>query len=227
MNKYLPVISKCPLFRGVPEETVLYLLEQSGAAIRTYQKGERVARAGEEVRWLFILLSGRVSGEMMDFAGKVIVIEEILPPRPLATAFLFGDQNRFPVTISAVDPTEILSVPSVRFLSMMQENKRILQNFLHAVSSRGQFLSNKIRYLSFSSIREKLAQYFLDLSLKQGGDRIRLVHSQAQLSELFGVTRPSVGRAISRMNREGFIRTDGKMLELTDREGLSAILKKY
>jgi CRP-like cAMP-binding protein len=186
-----------------------------------------VARAGEEVRWLFILLSGRVSGEMMDFAGKVIVIEEILPPRPLATAFLFGDQNRFPVTISAVDPTEILSVPSVRFLSMMQENKRILQNFLHAVSSRGQFLSNKIRYLSFSSIREKLAQYFLDLSLKQGGDRIRLVHSQAQLSELFGVTRPSVGRAISRMNREGFIRTDGKMLELTDREGLSAILKKY
>ena len=96
---------------------------------------------------------------------------------------------------------------------------------MHSVSSRGQFLSSKIRFLSFSTIKGKLAQYLLDLSGKQSGDLIQLPHSQSQLSELFGVARPSIGRAMGEMNREGLIRTEGKHVILLDRARLSSLLK--
>ena len=72
---------------------------------------------------------------MMDFAGKVITIEEILPPRPLAPAFLFGKQNRYPVNIVANGEVTILSVPRDDFLKMMQNNEQILRNFVDIVSS--------------------------------------------------------------------------------------------
>ncbi|MFH0755888.1 MAG: Crp/Fnr family transcriptional regulator, partial [Bacteroidota bacterium] len=133
-------------------------------------------------------------------------------------------QNRYPVNITANESATILSIPRDDFLKMMQHSQKVLENFLNAVSSRGQFLSNKIRFLSFSTIRGKLAQYLLDQSGKQGKDRILLPHSQSQLSELFGVARPSIGRAISAMNREGLIENDGRHVRIIDRRKLQHIV---
>jgi len=221
----LSAIGNCPIFRGVDQTKVMELLEQAGARIRNLEPGESLAAAGGEVRHLHVILSGSVRGEMMDMAGKVIVIEDIHPPRPVATAFVFGDQNRYPVTITANQSTAVLSIPREGFLALMQEELTILRNFLHAVSSRGQFLSKKIRFLSFSTLREKLASYLLDLAEKQGRDRLHIPQSQSQLADLFGVTRPSVGRAMGQMNREGLIRSEGKWVVLTGRDRLADILR--
>jgi CRP-like cAMP-binding protein len=97
-------------------------------------------------------------------------------------------------------------------------------NFVDIVSSRGQFLSNKIKFLSFTTIKGKLAQYLLDLSGKSGSHRFLLPSSQAQLSELFGVARPSIGRAMSELNHDGIIRTEGRQVTILDPDGLSALL---
>ncbi len=225
MHESVNLLKNCPLFVGLEEKELENLLHDSSSRIRTFQKGEMVAQAGDEVHFQHIMISGSVTGEMIDFAGKVIKIEDIYPPRPLAAAFLFGDQNKYPVNITANEPSRILAIPRDDFLKMMQHNQKILENFLHAVSSRGQFLSNKIRFLSFTTIRGKLAQYLLDQSVKQGKEKIRLTHSQTQLSELFGVARPSIGRTISEMNREGLIETDGKHVTLINREALSRIVQ--
>jgi len=217
-------IKSCPVFSGMKEAQVLGLIDESSSRLRTYGKGDMIAQAGEEVHFLQILLSGSVKGEMIDFAGKVIKIEDILPPRPLATAFLFGSQNRYPVNITAREDCQILAIPKEDVLRMMQKNKQVLKNFLDAVSSRSQFLSSKIRFLSFTTIKGKLAQYLLDLQLKQESKKLRLPHSQNQLSELFGVARPSIGRAISEMNRDGLIRAEGKQVTLLDLPALRKLL---
>ncbi len=229
-GQYLPdsvvsLLTQCPLFAGIPEGELSDLLEDASCRIRAFQKGDLVARAGEKVFFQHIVISGGVKGEMIDFAGKVIKIEDIAPPRPLAAAFLFGEQNRYPVNIIASEETRILSIPRDTFLRMMQASEQVLRNFINAVSSRGQFLSAKIRFLSFSTIKGKLAQYLLDLSERKGRDLFELPHSQTQLSELFGVARPSVGRAIVELNREGIIRTSGKQVAILDRARLSSLLK--
>jgi CRP-like cAMP-binding protein len=224
-DEIISLLVFCPLFAGIGDQELSQLLSVSSSRIRTFQKGDLVARAGDEVLFQHIMIAGSVKGEMIDFAGKVIKIEDITPPRPLATAFLFGNQNRYPVNIIANEPAEVLSIPRDDFLKMMQTSELVLKNFVNAVSSRGQFLSSKIRFLSFTTIKGKLAQYLLDLSGKQGGDRIHLPHSQSQLSELFGVARPSIGRAIGEMNQEGLIRTEGRQVALLDRARLSALLK--
>jgi DNA-binding GntR family transcriptional regulator len=52
-----------------------------------------------------------------------------------------------------------------------------------------------------------------------------LPHSQSQLSELFGVARPSIGRAIGELNQDGIIGTEGKRVEILDRAALTSYLK--
>ncbi len=224
-EKTLSVLQSCPLFLGLREDDLSALLGGSACRLKRFSKGDLVARAGDELFFLHIMIEGSVKGEMIDFAGKVIKIEDIVPPRPLAPAFLFGKQNRYPVNITASEEVEILSIPRDAFLKMMQNNELVLRNFVDILSSRGQFLSNKIKFLSFTSIKGKLSQYLLDLSRKNSSDRVIMPLSQSQLSELFGVARPSVGRAISEMNHDGLIRTEGKQVVLLDRAKLSALLK--
>jgi len=224
-EEIITILATCPLFSGLNEDELETLISGSSCRLRNYSRGDLIAQAGDEVFFLHIMIRGSVKGEMNDFSGKVIKIEDIFPPRPLAPAFLFGNQNRYPVNITASDDVMILSVPRESFLKMMQTNVQVLKNFVNNVSSRGQFLSNKIKFLSFSSIKGKLAQYLLDLSEKSGSDRFIMPLSQSRLAELFGVARPSIGRAISEMNHDGIIQTDGKQVVLLKKTKLTELLQ--
>lgn len=219
------LLLECPLFKGMSSQEVHTVLRGHLGRIKYFSAGSLIAQAGEKVSSLNILLRGSVKGEMVDYTGKVIKIEDIDPPRPLAPAFLFGSRNRYPVNISAGEEVELLSIPHEHFLGMLQKSEKVLVNFINIISSRSQFLSNKIKFLSFTTIKGKLAQYLLDLRQKANSDLIMMPLSQAQLSELFGVARPSVGRAISELNRDKIIRTDGKQVKLLDLPRLSALLK--
>jgi CRP-like cAMP-binding protein len=214
----------CSLFKGMEIREISDALEGSSWRIKKYGRDTLIAQAGDEVLYLQIVLEGSVKGEMVDYTGKVIKIEDIVPPRPLAPAFLFGSQNRYPVNISAASDVKLLSIPREKFLVMLQNSRSVLVNFVDIVSSRGQFLSSKIKFLSFTTIKGKLAQYLLDLSGKSGSSRFVLPSSQSQLSELFGVARPSIGRAMSELNHDEIIRTEGREVTILDPARLSGLL---
>ncbi len=223
-EELIGLLRECSLFNGMSDDEISGVLSGHMGRNTKYVSGSLILEAGDEVRFFHILLKGSVKGEMVDYTGKVIKIEDITPPRPLAPAFLFGSNNRFPVNITAVEDVEVLSIPRDRFLIMLQQSEKVLVNFVNIVSSRGQFLSNKIKFLSFTTIKGKLAQYLLDLSAQAGAEGFTLPHSQSQLSELFGVARPSIGRAIGDLNREGIIHTEGKQVQIPDPDRLSDLL---
>lgn len=225
-DEYLEsLLQDCTLFQGMSYDEISQVLQGNLNRIKSYTRGSLIAQAGEELRSMQILLQGTIKAEMVDIAGKVIKIEDIEPPRPLAPAFLFGHRNRYPVNISAAEDVKILSIPRDSFLKILQENERVLVNFINIISNRGQFLSNKIKFLSFTSIKGKLAQYLLDLREQESSGQLVLPHSQAQLAELFGVARPSIGRAIGELNQDGIIHAEGKHVEILDQAGLRAYLK--
>jgi CRP-like cAMP-binding protein len=224
-ERIIEFLGECTLFKGMSPTEISLALSGHMGRIHSYARDALIAQAGDEVAFLHILLKGSVKGEMVDYTGKVIKIEDIHPVRPLAPAFLFGTQNNYPVNISTAEDSVILSIPRDRFLIMLQKSEKVLENFVNAVSSRGQFLSNKIKFLSFTTIKGKMAQYLLDLSRQSASNSFILPHSQFQLSELFGVARPSIGRAISELNREGIIRTEGKRIDILDHPGLTSYLK--
>ncbi len=217
-------MAKSPIFMGIPENETEKLLSEIHYQLKNYKKGDMVALAGDPADNLYIVLSGSVKGEIIDYNGNTIKIEDIEAPRPLAAAFLFGKANRFPVTVTANENVRMLVIPVSEFLKLMQKNTQILKNFLDSISSRNQFLSQKLRFLNFKTIREKVAYYFL----QQIGDRhhsIELQGTQQQLSELFGVTRPSLARVLSDMQRENLFVIKRKTVTLLNKPRLNEILQ--
>jgi len=190
-----------------------------------FKKDQVIAYSGDEVDSQMVVLKGSVKGEMVDFTGKTIKIEDIVSPRPLAPAFLFGNLNSFPVNIVANTNVEILVIPKASFVQLMQLSETILENFLSIISNRAQFLSNKIRFLSFQTIKGKIAHYLLEVMKNRETDVVTLDKSQSELAAYFGVARPSLSRALREMDADGCIEARGKYIRIVDRQKLSEFLK--
>ncbi|MFO7617312.1 MAG: Crp/Fnr family transcriptional regulator [Bacteroidales bacterium] len=210
---WIETASKCPILRGVSTEKLLELFSELQFQIKTYRRDELLAIQGDEVNRLMILLEGSARGEMTDVTGQVIKIEDVEAPRPLAGAFLFARENRFPVDVFANGPVKVLIIYRDEFLRLLRMSETIQMNYLTLVSSKAEFLSNKIRFLSFKTIRGKIAHYLLELQPDTEG-HVTIPVSQQELADLFGVARPSVARAFGELQQSGIIRLRNRKVEI-------------
>jgi CRP-like cAMP-binding protein len=189
------ILSQSPLFRGFTTEGIESLLLRVPHHVRKFKTGSLISQSGEPVNSLMIVLNGIVKGEMVDYAGRVIKIEDIPAPGALASAFMFGNKNRFPVNVIAITDTELLTV-----------NK-----------------PEKIKFLNFRTIKAKLAYYILQKAGKDLSFVI-LDMTQNELAEFFGVARPSVARAIGEMEDEGLILAERRRIKIVSKKGLSDLI---
>lgn len=215
---------KCTIFNGLDQEEIETLLD-GRFQMKSYQTGEAVAFQGDVYRSLLIVESGTVRGEMTNFAGDRVVIEEIASPRPVAPAILYASGNRLPVDVVAVTDTDIISIHRNDFTHILQTDARVLHNFIQSMSDRSKFLSDRIRMLRFGTIKSKLAGYLLEQMQHNNSTEFDIPHTQQELADMFGVTRPALSRAISQISETGIIRSEKKHFRIDDKERLIDIFK--
>jgi CRP-like cAMP-binding protein len=217
------LLSNAPLFKGISPDEIQKILDNLPHNVKKFQSGSLICLSGEKVNSLMVVISGIVKGEMADYAGRVIKIEDIAAPDTLAPAFLFGSRNRFPVNVIAVSSAELLLISRTDFLKLLMINDTILVNFLDMISNRSQFLSEKIKFLNFKTIKGKLAHFILQ---KAGNDlsAVILEMTQNELADFFGVARPSVARALHDLEVEGYIKAKSKNIKIIDKEGLADLI---
>jgi CRP-like cAMP-binding protein len=217
------IISQSPVFMGITEAEITRLFQQVHYQVKSYGKSDILVNAGELCDRLIVIQEGSVKAEMTDYSGKTIKIEDLEAPFPLATAFLFGKNNRFPVTVVANNEVRVVVIPKAEFVKLLQWNTVILNNYLNTISTRAQFLSQKLKFLSFKTIKQKIAHYLLE----QAGDRLAVVElpqTQEQLAEMFGVTRPALARALGEMNQEQLIEVQRKSIRILNKERMNQLL---
>lgn len=171
-------------------------------SVKNYRKGDRIASQGDKVSSLYMLSAGRVKTEIVSDSGLTLSVEEIEGPYPLAAAFLFAENNRFPVDVTALEDCRILIYSKSTIERLMAENPVFLRGFLAFIANRVQFLSGRLKIFSQKGIKAKIAYYILQREKNSAFD---LGRSIASLAEYFGVERPSLSRALSDMVRDGII----------------------
>ena len=200
----IPVLINNPLFRGITPEKLSANLEEISFHTRSYKKGEILARQGDVCNRLVILTKGSVRGEMIDYSGRLIKVEDIAAPRAIAPLFLFGEENRYPVEVTANEPTEVIEIPKTSVLELFRKNEQFLENYMNLSANYARTLSDKLFFMSFKTIRQKIASYLLRLYKQQQQLHITLDRSQQELSDYFGVSRPSLARELAHMQEEDY-----------------------
>jgi CRP-like cAMP-binding protein len=211
-NIQLQVLSNSSVFEGLETSQIEKILHEKVFQLKQYEKGALIAQSGQDCNQAIIIIEGKVAGEMMDLAGRILKIEDMLPSKMIAPAFLYGRKRKYPVNVIAAESSILWMMHRDEFSRLLQTNIQLLNNYLSAISNRAQFLSDKIRFLSFPSLRAKLAFFFLQNASADAIFKLPLTHQQ--LSELFGVARPSLSREIREMNNDGLIEADRDMIRI-------------
>lgn len=213
----------CPLCTGIPEREREQFIEGFDYSVKSYMKGEVVFRQGDVCRFLYILLEGEVEAEMTDDSGAMLRIETIRAPRALAPAFLFAEDNHFPVTATVSEKANVFIATKESVFRQMGRYESFLRNFLSVNANRTTFLTGRLQFLSFKTIRGKLIHYILELAFPDK-KKVLLGKSQQELAEYFGVTRPALAKVLYELADEGMISVNRREIIILDREKMRRAL---
>ncbi|MBP3295963.1 MAG: winged helix-turn-helix domain-containing protein, partial [Lachnospiraceae bacterium] len=86
------------------------------------------------------------------------------------------------------------------------------------LAGRNFTITKKLHLLSSTSIKEKLAIYFLENADAKG--RVVLSMNREMFADFLGVARPSLSRELMNMQKDGLIEVDRDTVQIRDREGL-------
>lgn len=214
MDNYIDRLGKLKIFKNFSKAELMKIFGNVPYSIKKFSKGSLIHTSGEKVENLMILIDGEVITEMVDFNGKILEVERIKSPEILASALLFSKDNLLPVDVLAVKDVAILYIEKGDLIRLFQGNKALLLSFLEDIGEKFQFVTAKLRANSFHTIREKITMYLLNLYNQQNKpSELTITLTLEELANLFGVTRPSLSRVFSEMQKEGlFVKNGDKII---------------
>ena len=194
MSLFLANVS---LFKGLNPQEISDCLRKVDFKIKDYKKNEIVFFRGDILKQVIIIINGTTHGEMQKFNGDTIVINQMKSGEVLASAFLFGNDNIFPVDLVTLENSKFLLFDKEKYLNLIQSDKRLLLNFINEISNKSQLLSKRIWFnFTHKTIEEKILSY---INENAKNNKIKFLPSISALAKKFEVTRPALSREISNL----------------------------
>ena len=188
-------LANVSLFKGLNSQEISDCLRKVDFKIKDYKKNEIVFFRGDILKQVIIIINGTTHGEMQKFNGDTIVINQMKSGEVLASAFLFGNDNIFPVDLVTLENSKFLLFDKEKYLNLIQSDKRLLLNFINEISNKSQLLSKRIWFnFTHKTIEEKILSY---INENAKNNKIKFLPSISALAKKFEVTRPALSREIS------------------------------
>jgi len=147
-----------------------------------------------------------VAVDRIDEAGNLMTIAEFLSDDILGGNLLFSKKPFYPMTITAKQPTVILSIEKDRLFRIFSDNHTFLRSYLEFVSDHTSILGDRIKNYVNQTIRESVMSFLVFEKCKQNSNSIVLPITKKALAEKIGVQRTSLSRELQKMQMEGLIR---------------------
>ena len=190
-------LTNVSLFKGLNPQEISDCLRKVDFKIKDYKKNEIVFFRGDILKKVIIIINGTTHGEMQKFNGDTIVINQMKSGEVLASAFLFGNDNIFPVDLVTLEKSKFLLFDKEKYLNLIQSDKRLLLNFINEISNKSQLLSKRIWFnFTHKTIEEKILSY---INENAKNNKIKFLPSISALAKKFEVTRPALSREISNL----------------------------
>jgi CRP-like cAMP-binding protein len=212
------------LFKGLDEEIILNLLKKISYKINTFSKNETIAIEGDTCNSIGIILKGEVEVQKIYPSGKTVSISRIRKGGIFGEVVIFSNINEYPSTIVSTDNTEIIFIAKPDIIKLCRTNSVILENFMELLSKKILILNNKLKNLSYNTIRQKISSFILDEYTKQRNLTIRIKYSRKELADQFGIPRPSLSRELIKMKNEELIDFDKNSITIKDLQGIEDCL---
>ena len=221
--KLIRQLETIPLFEGLPGKQHTALADISVRL--SYEKGQKIFSEGDKGSGFFVILDGYVKIFKVSPEGKELIYHIFGPSESFGEVAVFTGHG-FPAEAEAISSTTVLFFSRVAFVRLLRGEPSLALNMLAVLSWRLRKFSKLIEDLSLKEVPGRLAAYLTHLSTIEGnGTELSLDVPKNQLASLLGTIPETLSRIITRMTREGLIRTEGSRICIQDLAGLEDIVR--
>jgi CRP/FNR family transcriptional regulator len=218
------IISKTPLFGGLPDDQVKELRDI--AIVKGFRKGGPIFSEGDDGKGFFVVVRGLVKVFKLSADGKEQILHISGPGEPFGEVAVFSGKQ-FPASAEAIAESTLLFFPRDAFVDRIRKNPSLALNMLAVLSMRLRRFTVQIENLSLKEVPARLAGYLLYLMEEQGrADEVTLQISKGQLASLLGTIPETLSRIFSKLNSRKLIEVKDRSIAILDRDGLLELAER-
>ncbi len=209
MEKFLPVLRKCPLFTQMDDGDIPGMLGCLDAVVREINKGQYILAEGEPALFVGILLAGSAHVVKQDFYGNRSIVSSVVPGDLFAESFACAGVAEMPVSVVAHEESKVMLIPCQRITvgcaNACTHHSRMIYNLLQIVAVKNLEFHQKLEITANRTTREKLMAY-LQLQAKIHGDNtFTIPYDRQGLADYLGVERSAMSAELGKLRRDGVI----------------------
>lgn len=208
-EKYLEILSKVSLFKGINELHIIPMLNCLDPRVYTYAKNDLIKTAGEKFESIGVVLEGTASVSKENAAGNRVIMTLLQPSELFGEIVAFSKHSQWPATVQAQTECTVLFLPREKIIgqckNMCPWHKIMIENMLKILSEKALLLNKKVEYLTIKSIQGKLSAFLLDQYAKTGKNSFMLTMNRNELADFLSISRPSMSREMCKLRDNGII----------------------
>lgn len=207
MENIFETLKENALFKHINQKDFDKTLCCLSAKTTFYRKNDIIIYAGEQPKFIGLVLSGKVRMLRENMSGNQIILGEICSPDFFGEIYALTGIEGYPVTVQATTDCQILKIDFRRIVktcpSVCPGHRHLIQNMLQIMATRISMLDHKVEILSKKTIRERLL-CFLEAHSK-GQKKFSLTFNREEMAQFLCVDRSALSNELSKMRNEGII----------------------
>ncbi|HCS68252.1 MAG TPA: Crp/Fnr family transcriptional regulator [Oribacterium sp.] len=218
MQTYVPILRKSPFFAGLNDEEILSVLHCVQATRVTRPQGSYIFHAGDSTEVMGLVLTGSVLIIQEDLWGHRNILSKCTEGDFFGELYAANPGTILNVSVVAEEDCTLLYLNIRRLLSTCStacdHHQKLIRNLVHVLAQKILILNDKITHVSKRTTREKLLSYLSTESVRQGALTFDIPFDRQQLADYLCVERAAMSVELSKLQKEGILRTQRKHFEL-------------
>lgn len=208
------------LFDGMTDEQIHAIL--STLPLRKYKKNHMLIFEDDPIGKIYIVKSGMLKVYRM-YEGKELILGFVKKHEVLGEIELFSEGLAVS-SVEVIEDAEIYYLSQADFITLLYNNKSILENIFRIHNQRFKSLNRQIRNLTFHSVHTRVCRALLDFLENSGcsADLIIQHTNQSTIASIIGATRESVSKTFKDLQDEKIIALESKKIRVLNLAKLEA-----
>ena len=216
--KKIELLQSVALFWDLSEEELGYISQKMIA--RHYKSGNYIFLEDSEGEQCFFVVQGSVKVTRLSKDGREVILAMLNEGEFFGEMALLDGESRS-ANVIALEETEVLTLNREDFLIVLHDYPQIAIQLLKEMAHRLRKSDRHIASLSLSDAEKRIALCIIRFAdeqgvIKRGQVSIPKVPIQQDIANMAGTSRETVSRAINLLEKEHFIKRQGRELLILD-----------
>lgn len=207
------------VFDGISDEELQKMIVCFHAQVKEFNTDEKLSSYTENTNRVGVVLEGEADLIKYDQDGYRNIIEHLTEQDIFGHAFLQPyDENE--IDVVACTKCKIIYFDYEHLIKRCEKaclhHSILVSNVLQIFSNKTRQLHSRIEILSQRSTRNKLLNYFHQMSYQSASDTFTLPFSLNSMADYLFIDRSAMLREMKKLREEGIIESKGRKITLLD-----------